>query len=97
MTNQMIGGNNSMNITDVRIRLIPAGNRLRAIASVIFENAFVVHDIKYVVGDSGPYLVMPSRRGGDGTTRDIAHPLNNDMRSNMLQKISEAYEAKIAE
>ncbi len=86
-----------MKITDVRIRLIPHGTRLRAIASVIFEDAFVVHDIKYLVGESGPYIVMPSRKMNDGSAKDIAHPINNLMRSHLLEKISEAYESKLVE
>ena len=86
-----------MNITDVKIRIIPRGKRLRAIASVVFEEAFVVHDIKYLVGEAGPYIVMPSRKLNDGTTRDIAHPLNNDTREAILNKVTRAYLDKILE
>ena len=37
-----------MNITDVRIRKINLDGRMKAIVSVTFDDAFVVHDVKVV-------------------------------------------------
>ena len=45
-----------------------------------FDNDFVVHDIKIIEGQNGMFIAMPSRKTPDGEYRDIAHPINSDMR-----------------
>ena len=40
-----------MQITDVRVRKITSQNRMKAIASVTFDDVFVVHDIKVIESD----------------------------------------------
>ena len=37
-----------MNITDVRVRKINQEGKMKAIVSVTFDDAFVVHDVKVV-------------------------------------------------
>ncbi len=88
-----------MQITDVRIKLInQEDTKLRAVASVILNGAFVVHDIKIIESKDGScFIVMPSRKTPDGTYRDIAHPLNTQVREYMRDKILEAYEATLKE
>ena len=72
--------------------------KLRAVASVILNGAFVVHDIKIIEAkDGGCFIVMPSRKAPDGTYRDIAHPLNTQVREYMRDKILEAYEIALGE
>ena len=36
---------------------------------------------------------MPSRRTPDGEYRDIAHPINSDMRNMLERKVLAAYDA----
>ena len=36
-----------MEITDVRLRKVNSENRLKAVASVTFDNEFVVHEIEH--------------------------------------------------
>ncbi|MBO5776475.1 MAG: septation regulator SpoVG [Clostridia bacterium] len=87
-----------MQITDVRIKLINQDEKkLRAVASVIIDGAFVVHDIKVIEGSEGCFIVMPSRKAPDGTYRDIAHPLKTEVREYMRDKILESYEAALKE
>ena len=52
-----------MEITEVRIKLIddPA-ERLLAFCSITLAGAFVVRDLKIIVGPSGPFVAMPSRK-----------------------------------
>ena len=52
-----------MEITEVRIFLRdnPA-SKLRAYATVTFDNAFVVRNIKVIEGNKGLFIAMPSRR-----------------------------------
>lgn len=75
-----------MQITDVRLKKVNSGSRMKAVASVTFDNEFVVHEIKVIDGNSGLFIAMPSRKANSGEFRDIAHPINAETR----QKISDA-------
>lgn len=75
-----------MEITDVRLRKVTTEGRMKAIASITFDNEFVVHDIRVIDGNSGMFVAMPSKRTPDGEFRDIAHPIT----SNTRQKIQDA-------
>ncbi len=86
-----------MNITDVRIRKINDDGKMKAVASVTFDNEFVVHDIKIIDGQNGLFVAMPSRKMGEGDFRDIAHPLVSDMRNKIKDAIFEAYEKALNE
>ncbi|WP_129600893.1 septation regulator SpoVG [Anaerophilus nitritogenes] len=81
-----------MEVTDVRMRKISDEGKMRAIVSVTFDNAFVVHDIKIIEGQNGLFIAMPSRKIGEGDFRDIAHPINSQTRERLQQKIFEEYE-----
>lgn len=81
-----------MEITDVRVRKLSDDGKMRGIVSVTFDNAFVVHDIKIIEGQSGLFIAMPSRKVGEGEFRDIAHPINSDMRKDLQDQILRAYE-----
>lgn len=80
-----------MTITDVRIRKIGSEGKMRAVASVTFDNAFVVHDIKIIEGQSGLFIAMPSRKTPDGEYRDIAHPINSETREILQNLVLEKY------
>ena len=81
-----------MQITDVRLRLIPDDNKLRAIASVTFDDEFVVHDIKIIVGNNGKFIAMPSRKIGNNEYRDVAHPLTIETRNIIKEAVFAKYE-----
>ena len=52
-----------MEITEVRIFLKDSPDKkLKAYATVTFENAFVVRNIKVIEGGSGLFIAMPSRK-----------------------------------
>lgn len=57
-----------MNITEVRIQLMPGtgkrgeNKRLHAFASITFDDAFVVRDPKIIEGTQGLFVAMPSRK-----------------------------------
>ncbi|GAB6932046.1 septation regulator SpoVG [Calditerricola satsumensis] len=80
-----------MEITDVRMRRVSAEGRMKAIASVTFDNEFVVHDIRVIDGKSGLFVAMPSKRTPDGTYRDIAHPISSAMRAKIQEAVLAAY------
>ncbi|MDO4541886.1 MAG: septation regulator SpoVG [Bacillota bacterium] len=85
-----------MNITDVRVRkLLPEG-KMKAIVSVTLDNAFVIHDVKVVDGQSGLFVAMPSRKTPNGEFRDIAHPISQDARDILQEKVLEKYYEALA-
>ena len=52
-----------MEITEVRIFLKESPDKkLKAYATVTFDNAFVVRNIKVIEGSSGAFIAMPSRK-----------------------------------
>ncbi|MBQ3517015.1 MAG: septation regulator SpoVG [Lachnospiraceae bacterium] len=80
-----------MNITDVRVRKISSDGKLKAVASITLDNEFVVHDIKIIEGDKGPFIAMPSRKMSEDDFRDIAHPIKPDTREYIQEVILKAY------
>lgn len=86
-----------MEITEVRIRKTQEDSKMKAIVSVTFDNEFVVHDIKIIEGNTGLFVAMPSRRMADGEFRDIAHPINVEMRERVEKEIFTEYNKYIKE
>ncbi|OGS37335.1 MAG: septation protein SpoVG [Elusimicrobia bacterium RIFOXYB2_FULL_49_7] len=80
-----------MEITEVKVTLRNE-EKLKAFASVTFDNAFVVRGLKVIAGVKGYFVSMPSRKRKDGTHQDIAHPINNDMRKLLEDSILDEYE-----
>ena len=82
-----------MQITDVHLKKVNSGNRMIAVASVYFDNEFVVHEIKVIEGPNGLFIAMPSRKTLNGQHKDIAHPINSDTRKKIEDAIFEKYNA----
>ena len=74
-----------MQITEVKIRKFGHGN-MKGWASIVLDNMFVVHDIKIMEGESGLYVVMPSKKTPTGEYRDVAHPITPETRT-MIQNV----------
>ncbi len=87
-----------MNITDVRIRKIKADiGKLKAVASIIIDDCFAIHDIKIIEGNEGVFIAMPSRKTPDGEYKDIAHPINSETREQIKSVILAAYDKVLQE
>ncbi len=84
-----------MDITDIRIRKINVDSKMKAIVSVTFDNCLVVHDIKVIEGADKLFVAMPSRKTPEGEYKDIAHPINTDMRENLEHSILEKYQTAL--
>ena len=83
-----------MEITEVKVFPVNE-DKLKAYVTIIFENCFVVRDLKIISGNTGLFVAMPSKKRKDGTFRDIAHPLNSEMRSQIEQRILKEYEGEL--
>ncbi len=84
-----------MEISEVRVA-IRTDDKLKAFASVTFDDCFVVRGLKVIQGNKGLFVAMPSRRRPDGTFQDIAHPINSTMRDVIEQAVIGEYEAELA-
>lgn len=84
-----------MQITDVRVRMKGNDSKMKAIASITIDDVFVIHDIKVIDGEKGMFIAMPSRKAGDGEYKDIAHPINSEIRNSIQKIILEKYEEEL--
>ena len=86
-----------MKISDVRVRIVKKDDsKLKAVASVTFDDCFVVHDIKVIEGNEGYFIAMPSRKTADGEYKDIAHPIKTETREELIKVILTAFEEEKA-
>lgn len=81
-----------MTISDVQIRKTIAEGKVKAYATVTFDDCFVLHNVKLIEGEKGIFVAMPSRRTKTGAYKDIAHPITPEFRSALQEKILSAYE-----
>ena len=84
-----------MEITDIRIRQIAETGKMKAVVSVTFDNCFVVHDIKIIEGQDKLFIAMPSRKTPENEYKDIAHPINSEMRDALETSILEKYQSAL--
>ena len=84
-----------MEVTEVRIS--PAkGGKVRAFASVVFDDCFIVNDLRVVEGREGQvFVAMPGRKTRNGQMRDTAHPLNSETREMIEQRVLEEYRSAL--
>lgn len=85
-----------MEITNVTVRPVDM-RRVKAIASIIFDEEFVVHDLRIVEGDKGLFVAMPSRKLPNGAFRDIAHPITSESRIAIFDAVLKEYERVLEE
>ena len=82
-------------ITEVRVSL-RNDDKLKAFVSITLNDSFVIRGLKIIRGNSGLFVAMPSRKRPDGTYQDIAHPINNDSRKFIEDRILDEYEKERA-
>ena len=84
-----------MEITVIRIKRVSTDGKMKAVVSVTFDDAFVVHDIKLIEGQDKLFTAMPSRKTPEGEYKDIAHPINSDMRTVLESAIIAKYKQEL--
>jgi stage V sporulation protein G len=80
-----------MEITDVKVFPID-DDKLRAYVTITLDNCFVVRDLKVIQGTTGLFVAMPAKKRKDGTYKDVAHPLNQEMRERLERTVLGAFE-----
>lgn len=84
-----------MEITDVRIFKARRKGAVLAYANVILDGKFIIRGITLVETEkNGRFISMPSRRlrNRERSYRDVCHPLNSDVRTELTEKIFAAYD-----
>jgi len=79
-----------VDITKVTLRPVSM-NKVCAIASIVIDDAFVIHDLRVVNGDKGLFVAMPSRKLPNGDFRDICHPINTETRTRIQQAVLDQF------
>jgi stage V sporulation protein G len=85
-----------MEITEVKVFPIQE-EKLKAFVSIVFDQCFMVNDIKIIQGRDGLFISMPSRKKKNGEFKDVAHPLNNETRRLIEEKVLEEYDRVLQE
>lgn len=85
-----------MEITEVKVFPVRE-EKLKAFVSVVFDQCFMVNDIKIIQGRQGMFISMPSRKKKNGEFKDVAHPLNNETRQRIEAEILTEYERVLEE
>lgn len=80
-----------MNLKLLKIFKIDNDTKLKASATVIIDDCFVVNDIKIIEGENGLFLAMPNKVLKSGTKIDIVHPINAETRKIFNDVIINAY------
>ena len=84
-----------MQVTDVKVFTVAKDDeRLKAFATITFDDCFIVRDLK-VIGTEGLFVAMPSKKRKDGQYKDVAHPLNNDMREMIESAVLVEYKEEV--
>ncbi|MEF8726533.1 MAG: SpoVG family protein [Candidatus Bipolaricaulota bacterium] len=86
-----------MEITRVEIRPMKDEGNLKSFCSVVFDDVFIIHSVKVIEGSNGLFVAMPSREVGDGEYRDTAHPIDNDFRLELEEKVLEKYKEEVGD
>lgn len=83
-----------MKVTNVVVRLNNIDSRVKAIASILFDDCFAVHDIAVVENarNDSLLLVFPNMQRANGMYSDIVHPTNQETRKMIEDAIFSEYE-----
>lgn len=81
-----------MEVTNVRVKKIEDKNRLKAVASITFDDCFVVHELRLIEGEKGLFVAMPSKKNTRGDFRDVCHPITKELRQKIEGIVIQTYE-----
>lgn len=81
-----------MEITEVKIYKTSEDNPIvKAYASIKIDDCFLVKNLRVIQGKERLFVAMPSRKKANGEHEDEVHPLNQETRNMIENKILEEY------
>ena len=81
----------NMQITEVTIHPTNEG-LVRAYVNIVFDNCFMVGEIRVIKGPTGLFVSMPAKKQRDGTHQQLAYPANAETRIMIERVILAEYE-----
>ncbi len=82
-------------ITDTRIYRLKDPEKIKAFAAVTLDDEFVIHGIKVMENENGPWVSFPARKDESGEFRDIFHPITKEARERVISAVLGAYESEV--
>jgi stage V sporulation protein G len=80
-----------MKITDVRVTKLEGMKNLKAMASITFDDCFVVGGLKVMTGKNGEFISMPSQKNKNDEYKDVCFPVTKEFRQEMIDAIMTKY------
>ena len=83
-----------MEVIDIKLFKAKQEGPVLAYANIVIDGMFIIRGIKLIEGKNGRFIAMPSRRlrQEKRAFRDICHPLNQETRDLITEKIFEEYD-----
>ena len=72
-------------------RVFEDKDKLKAVASVVLDNCFLIKNVCVVDGSKGLFISMPSRRNVDGEFSELCFPLTAELRRELSDTVLQAY------
>lgn len=67
-------------------------DKLKAVASVVLDDCFLIKNVRVVDGAKGMFISMPSRRNVNGEFNELCFPLTAELRRELSDIVLQAYE-----
>lgn len=85
-----------MVITEIRIYLSQvADSRIRAFASITFDESLAVHGLKIIESHNRLFVSMPARKLPSGEFREIAHAITTQLHETIQTQVLRAYQDEV--
>ena len=84
-----------MNIKAEIKRTFEDKGKLKAVANLVFEEGFIVKNVRLVDGVKGMFVFMPSSKMNDGSFVEVCHPICSNVREQIEKCVIEAYQKAI--
>ncbi len=76
----------------VKITKIVDKEKMKAFATVSFDNGFLITGVKVLESQYGLYVGMPRIRKKSGEFKDVCFPITKEMRQEITKAVLAAYE-----
>lgn len=76
-------------------KVFEGDDKLKAIASVILDDCFIVKSVRVVDGSKGMFISLPSRRNVNGDFMELCFPLSAEVRRELTASVLGAYQAAL--
>lgn len=80
-----------MKITAKIHRILPGSGRMKAVAEVVLDGVFVIHNVRLIEGSHGLFAAMPSYVNRNGAYRDYCFPVTASCGAAINEAVVTAY------